>query len=362
MKKIFLLITILLTITIQAKAVSKNANVKFDTSPYVCSKFQDKTVNISGDTYFGRCMTATCDGKKWNLEYETNDTVTCSNGNLNPYYNVTKNGCSDYERNKCNEKKLVKYCTTITYFDCTRTTNGSKYVKTTKPITGTKPTQTVVTEPTKNNNIYLSSIKISTGALNFNKEVKEYNIEVGSNISYITINPTPEAPTSKAVVTGNTNLVEGMNIITITVTAESGNIGTYTIKVNKQATLSKNANLAGITINGQALENFNSTNYTYTFKTKESSLNVEPILADNEATYIVNGANNIKKGSIVKIIVTAPDKKTMQEYTIMISVPSSSVSVVTIIFIIILILVIAGGGFYFYTRQKNSADKEYEYE
>lgn len=314
-------------------------------------------------------MTAECNGSKWVLKYYSTDSVSCSNGNLNPYTKITETGCSKYQGNSCSGN-AYKYCTTMTYFDCERTSNGSKYTTTTKKPVTTKPktttttTQptTVVTEPIKNSNTYLSDITLSTGSISFNKDTKEYSIEVGSNISFITVNATPEESTSNVSVSGNANLVVGENTITIIVTAEDGSTDTYLIKVNKAEVLSNNAKLASITINGEIINNFSSTVYNYSYKTKDSSIKVEAETEDANAIYMVSGADSIKKGSVVKVTVTAADGKTMQEYSINITVPSSSAGVITIIFVIIILIVVGGGIFYFYTKKQNGGDKEYEYE
>lgn len=374
MKKLKVSIILFISLfTSSVFAASKSDSVGSDLTLYSCTKFQDSSIEISGDTYFGRCMEAKCNGSTWNLKYYSSDTVSCSNGNINPYIDKTKNGCSKYQ-GSCNNNS-VKYCTTITYFDCERTSNGSKYTTTTKtttkkPTTTTKPktttttTQptTVVTEPVKNNNTYLSGITLSTGSINFNKDVKEYSIEVGTNISFITVDATPEVGTSSVSVSGNSNIVAGDNTITITVTAEDGSTGTYIIKVKKEEILSNNAKLSSIKINDEVLSNFSSTNYVYTYKTKETSLRVEAETEDTDAIYMVSGADNIKDGSTVKVTVTAPDGLTMQEYSINIKVPSGSAGIITVIFIIIILVVIGGGIFYFYSKRKNGGEKEYEYE
>lgn len=368
MKRVKVLIVLLSVIlSLNVYAVSSNESVGSDLNQYSCSAFQDENTHISGDTYFGRCMQAECNGSRWTLKYYSTNSVSCSNGNLNPYTKITKTGCSNYQGNSCSGS-AVKYCTTITYFDCTRTSNGSKFTTTTKKkptkptTTTTQTTTTTTTVPAKDNNTYLSNITLSTGSINFNKDVKEYSIEVGSTISFITVTATPEVETSKAVVTGNTNLVAGKNTITITVTAEDGSTGIYTINVNKEETLSKNARLSSISIDGVKLKEFNSSVTNYTYETKNSSIRVEAEVEDENAIYMVNGAESVKDGSIVKIVVTAADGLTMNEYSITIDTPSSGAGFITIIFIIIILAVIGGGAFYFYTRQKNGGEKEYEYE
>lgn len=371
MKRVKLLIIVLMSIfMIEVQAVSSDATVgDLGFNETACSAFQDDKMHITGDTYFGRCMKASCNGSKWQLTYYSTNSVSCSNGNLNPYVKITKSGCSKFQNNSC-EGRTVRYCTTITYFDCERTSNGSKFTTTTKrtttktttvkTTTATTTTSTTTTLPAKNNNTYLSSLTLSNGIISFNKDVKEYSIEVESTISFINVQAKPEAETSKVSVQGNSNLVEGTNKITITVTAEDGSVGKYVINVTKKELVSNNAKLASLTVEGYDI-NFKNDIYSYTIKTKKKSLNIMAETEDQNAIYMVEGNDNLKNNSVVKVIVTAADGLTMQEYTLTIK-NSSSAGLITGLFIVILIVVIGGGAYYFYTRQKNGGEKEYEYE
>lgn len=374
MKKKYLVTLFLVSLfMVKVDAVSSNASVGSNLTEHTCTAFQEESINITGDTYFGRCLQAQCNGSKFSLNYYSNDSVTCKNGNLNPYTKITSDGCDDYRNNSCSGY-VRKYCTTITYFDCDRTSNGSKFTttkKTTKAPKVTKTTETTTTTTTaipKNNNTYLSSVTLSTGTIQFNKEVREYTINVEENITFITVNAKTEVETSKAVVTGNTNLGAGENKITITVTAEDGSVGTYIINVTKNEEKSKNAKLSSISIDGKPLEKFSSTITNYTYKTKQKTVTIDATTEDENAIYslesstsVTNGEVTVKKGAIARIVVTAEDGKTMQEYMITFDVPSGSGGII-IVFIIILLIVIGGGAFYFYTKHKNGGEKEYEYE
>lgn len=367
--KRFLVILFFSCFMINVNAVSSSENVGSDLTEYSCSAFQEESKAISGDTYFARCMESQCDGSKWNLKYYENKTVTCKNGNLNPYTKITKDGCDDYRGNSCRGSSR-KYCTTITYFDCDRTSNGSKFTTTTKTTkTTTKTTTrpktsqtTQTTQATKNNNTYLSNIELSVGNINFNKDVKEYSINVGSDVSYITVVATAEAETSKVSVSGNTNLVVGENKIDITVTAEDGSVDLYTIIVNKGEKISNNASLKDIKINGKSLKDFNSAKYNYIYETKDNKLNIEAETVEENADYDKKGLDNIRDGSEIVLTVTAPDGFTTQDYIITINLSNNFSTLVSVIFITILIVLIGGGIYYFYTRKKNGGEKEYEYE
>ena len=168
MKNKFLICILLLVFSCDVYAVSKDASIGSDMNQYQCSAFQDDKMYISGDAYFGRCMEATCNGKNWEMSYyDSSRNVTCTNGNLNPYTSIVKNGCSRYQNNNTCSGTTRKYCTTITYFDCTKTApNGDNYqpstttkitTRTTTRVTTkiTTTTKATTTQPVKNNNTYL---------------------------------------------------------------------------------------------------------------------------------------------------------------------------------------------------------------
>lgn len=366
MKKINFLVLVLFCcmFCVSVNAANSGDSVGSNLTEYSCSKFQDSNMLIDNDTYFGRCMKATCSGNRWKFSYYSTESVSCSNGNLNPYITVSKSGCDDYQNSSCTGT-VVKYCTTLNYFDCNRTANGSKYVKPTKKVTKTTTVAPTTEAPTTaaplDNNTYLSSLKVSSGSINFNKEVKEYSIEVESTISSINVEATAESGTSTVSGTGSVSLSDGVNTVTITVTAQDGSTANYVININRKEVLSKNAKLASLTVDGYDI-NFDPDTYNYSLKIKkESTLSIEATTEDSSAIYMVQGNENLKNNSMIKVVVTAPDGATTQEYTI--TVRKSGNGAVVIV-ILVLILAIGGGvaGFYFYTRKKNAGDKEYEYE
>jgi hypothetical protein len=89
--------------------------------------------------------------------------------------------------------------------------------------------------PSTNN--HLKSITISGfDAFNaaFDKETLTYTLEVGNLVTDLTISADPE-DTKSVVVINKTPLVVGSNTITIVVTAENGDVKTYTITVNRSS-------------------------------------------------------------------------------------------------------------------------------
>ncbi|WP_080843942.1 YVTN family beta-propeller repeat protein [Cytobacillus gottheilii] len=104
----------------------------------------------------------------------------------------------------------------------------------------------ISSEPPKSSNAELASLSLDNGVWSqkFNKDVTEYQINVGSDVESITL--TPELADAKATVTVNGTVVssgqashqiqlntEKATNITIMVTAENGTVKTYTLTVNR---------------------------------------------------------------------------------------------------------------------------------
>jgi len=82
----------------------------------------------------------------------------------------------------------------------------------------------------------LSSLKVSPGKLNpdFKSNVKNYDMNVAGNISNIAVSAKPRQDGSKVVITGNDNLVVGVNAVAVKVTSPDGSVvESYIINVKK---------------------------------------------------------------------------------------------------------------------------------
>lgn len=86
------------------------------------------------------------------------------------------------------------------------------------------------------NNTKLDSLQISPGTLepSFAKTVRSYKTYVGTSVDRMTISAVPSDADATVSVQGNENLVEGENLITITVTAPSGRQKKYKLYVQKE--------------------------------------------------------------------------------------------------------------------------------
>lgn len=165
----------------------------------------------------------------------------------------------------------------------------------------------------KGDNNYLKSITLSSGTLNFDKDIFEYKINVDYNTKELLISAIAEEKTSTVEVVGNKELVVGENIYKIKVLAENKSERIYTIIVNRLEegkTLSNNNYLANLSIKNHSIA-FVKDKLTYDITlTNETSLDLKYDTEDKKAFIKVEGNSDLKNNSVVKIIVTAEDGTT----------------------------------------------------
>jgi len=186
---------------------------------------------------------------------------------------------------------------------------------------GCSKTITITNPPSSNNN--LSSLSVSVGNINFNKDTTNYSLSVGANVTSVSISANSEDGGSKINGTGNKSLNYGNNRFDITVTAPSGAQKTYTVNITRKDDRSTNNNLSSLKVNGGELKpgfNKNTTKYLLSVPYSVSDLSVDAKLEDSKAKVSINGNKGLiaEETKDVTITVTAENgsKKT---YTISVS-------------------------------------------
>ncbi len=201
-----------------------------------------------------------------------------------------------------------------------------------------KPTQSNNTKPAttanndkvdeqKSSNAVLSTVEIKTEGVKispeFSKDVLEYTINIPNEINEIDFGAVAEDEKSQVVVTGNTDLKVGENIVLIEVTAEDGTKQIYTIKVIKarEKLALKTLILKYEDENGEIKElkldpAFISNIYEYSLSDilsyKISKIFVEATANLEDASIEITGNENLKPGeNIITITIRIP--KEVQE-------------------------------------------------
>lgn len=184
----------------------------------------------------------------------------------------------------------------------------------------------VTREDERSSNTNLSSISLSSGNISFSKDVTEYSVSVPYETTRVDV--TAYAEDSKAKVNvASPNLVVGDNTVLITVTAESGQSKIYKIIVKRlpeQAVLSDNNNVSSIDIKGHGIE-FNQETKEYEVSIgDEYALVIDVLLEDPSAKYVIEGNEDLKDGSVIKITSTSESGE-IKEYKLNIKKELSAV-------------------------------------
>ena len=219
----------------------------------------------------------------------------------------------------------------------------------------TKTYNIIVEKSDSDKKLLLSNLSLSSGTIEFNPNVFEYETKVLYDIQKINVLATPQDITSKVTVEGNENLKIGENIITITLKDNTNSEQIYKVKVNRLnegETLGDNPNIKDITIKGYNLQfNYDKDLYKLVIG-KEKSLNISVIMDDEKATYEILGNNDLKDGSIIKIVTKSMDESKTKTYTIEITKPNYTIYYVIGGILITLVVMIAIILYLRYTKNK----------
>lgn len=222
--------------------------------------------------------------------------------------------------------------------------------------TTVKSTTTTTTKSLSSNN-YLSTITVDGEEIeNFSKNTSKYFVKVENDVSTISIEAEAEDEKAKVEIDGPDTLKIGDNEYTISVTSENDTTKFYKVIVTrKEEDESSNTDIDNIKVKGYNL-NFdkNSKTFYLSINKNTTKLNIEVTLNDEKSNYEIKGNENLKDGSIVKIIVTAEDGST-DTYRIIIQ--KDSKSNVPLIIILISSIIIIGIVVFVLIKRKNKKKK-----
>ena len=187
---------------------------------------------------------------------------------------------------------------------------------------GTQNEYTVTVEREKSSNNNLSDIKVDNVSVSgFNKDKLIYNLTVPGATDSVSVSAVVE-DTGKAVITTDLsnkfNLNFGSNQIDIIVTAENGDLKTYTLFIERSKRV--NAYLKDLKINDKTITGFNKSKTIYDLGEVDyntTALKVEGIAEDELATVLGNGLINLSTGSnTITLTVNAHDTSVSEIYKI----------------------------------------------
>ena len=177
-------------------------------------------------------------------------------------------------------------------------------------------------------NCELSSLTVGNATISpaFSAGTTSYTADVPFNVSKLDVKATAADSKAKVSISSPTLTPDGTTNVTITVTAESGEKKTYTIKVHREQdpnyVASGSNDLSGITVDGFLLSPVFSaevTQYVVWLPYETESVSISGKSADSKASVEVVGGDSLAAGqdNPVKVICTAEngDKK---EYTVIV--------------------------------------------
>ena len=210
----------------------------------------------------------------------------------------------------------------------TTTTKPSNNTTTTKPTTNTNKNTTTsknTTPTTLSSNAYLSQFRINEPGITpaFSKTIYNYSVAVGSTVNSLNVTALPEDSRATVSISGNTNLKEGDNTITVRVTAQDKKtVKTYKIIVTKtDDPVKSNAYLKSLFVANLTLNpEFSSEVFEYNLGTISNSVDKLDITAfpenENSKVDIIGNDNLVIGENIIKIVVTSENTKMQKTYTL----------------------------------------------
>lgn len=222
-----------LLLPVRTSVVSAAASAAIKVASVSCEKGQTVTVSVTVSTTVDMAMyqyTLSYDTAM--LQYQSGDADGESAGTLR----IIKESASGTSQTlKFTFKSLAVGSTKVSvsgYIVCpTDVAYGDSL-----PTTVTNGTVTVKAPYQASTNANLKSLSVGQGSLSpaFSKSVYEYAVSVGGGVDRLTVSASPEDSKATVKVSGNTNLKEGANTVTIKVTAEDGKTTkTYKIIVTR---------------------------------------------------------------------------------------------------------------------------------
>lgn len=250
---------------------------------------------------------------------------------------------------------VTKITITVKNKQTTTTTTTTKPVKQDKEDKEDKKE-----EVKKSSDATLKSITLKNGKIDFKKGTTKYTVKVDKTVTSLGLKAVATDSKATVKITGDENFKTGENIVKIVVTAEDGTTKTYTITVIKSKYGS--GPLLDLKVKGYEITpEFDPSETKYSVDVVGlTSVELEYVLADEDSTVTIEGADNLKVGkNEVKLTVTEADG-TVTVYTVNVNVTKSAEDIAEknnmiwiIIIIILVVLVIAEAAYIVYKNKKN---------
>lgn len=178
-------------------------------------------------------------------------------------------------------------------------------------------------EVKKDSDATLKSLSVSGYTLTptFKSDINTYSMKVKNNITALNVQAIANSEKATVTVSGNSGWKEGVNVVTIKVTAEDGTVNTYIVNVTRESkdsgseTVTKSSDnyLKSLIINSShdmsPEFNKNYASYNVTVPYEVEKLDLSYVTSDPKAKVVITGNSNFKVGEVntVEIAITAED-------------------------------------------------------
>ncbi len=204
-------------------------------------------------------------------------------------------------------------------------------------------------------NVKLASLTVNNEKLKIKEDTEKYYYNVRNDVTHVEVLAEPSDPDALVAINNIDELQEGTNEVTITVTAQNGNVKIYSLTIKRDYKISDNALLRKLYIDGYNLD-FDKNVFEYKLKVDNdvTFLGIDYETDHEKSAVSINGNKDLENGSVVKIKVLA-ENGSIQVYSIEIEKDVKGKNSNMIIIIVILLILLIGGGvaYFLYNKKKN---------
>lgn len=156
----------------------------------------------------------------------------------------------------------------------------------------------------------IKALVIANGEINFKKDITEYEITVGNEVTELELDISLEDGNGKYTIKGNKDFKEGENLVEIEVISKKGKKTIYKIKVIRLSK-SNDSLLKSLVVKNYDIK-FKESKFKYTIYVDDecSELDIEAVTKDEQAIVVIGGNKNLTTGDQVSVVVQAEDGTT----------------------------------------------------
>ncbi len=175
-----------------------------------------------------------------------------------------------------------------------------------------------VEKPTLSNDNYLTSLEIDGYELEFDKNLNSYNLLVPFEVSSLRLDYTKSSSKSSVMISGNESfIINEVNTVEISVTAEDGSLRVYTLNVTRSP-LSSDNKLEKLLVDNVLISGFNSnvTNYDLIVESDVDVIDLNAFAFNDKAIITGIGSHELVDGNNTFLISVEDENSFIRYYQV----------------------------------------------